>query len=236
VSAPELLLVLERRLAALRKSRPDLADALALQELLMRASLTSPRPPEAPPFPLPRELLATRIREGIPLLHDQPVTLDIHFAADIFSRLVDALEARDDPDLRVRLRALIAGAAAMDPERLFGEAFVQHHDHLAEIASQAGVDEELLETLARLAVRPILATYAERLMPLVERADDGTSDRTVWTRGYCPICGGWPLLGELRGVELAQCGCAARRAAAVGVHRALPARIAPTTTTGHWAA
>ena len=203
-TAPELLVVLERRLAALRKARPDLEEALGLQELLLRTSLSAARPPQSQPFPVPRELLIAQIRQGVPLLHDQPVFVDVHFAADLFSRLADALEARDDTDLRERFGALIAGAGRMDPERLFGEAFVQHEDHLAEIASQAAVDPELLETLARQAVRPILGAYAGRLLPLIERADDGTPDRAVWTRGYCPICGGWPVLGELRGVELAQ--------------------------------
>jgi FdhE protein len=192
----ELLALLERRLAGLRTARPDLEDALALQELLIRTALTSPRPPETHPFPLPRELAITRLRDGVPLLHDQPIVLDLHYAADLFSRLVEALEQRDDPDLHTKLVRLIGASSAMDPERLFAEAFVQHADHLADIALASGVDGELLETLARQAVAPVLRAYADRLFALV--------DSTEWTRGYCPICGSWPLLGELRGVELAK--------------------------------
>ncbi len=194
MSAPELLLTLDRRVAALRKSRPDLEEALSLQELLIRTALTSARPPEVQPFPLPHDALTARLQEGVPLLHDQPVVVDVQYAADLFSRLVDALEQRDDADLRTRLDVLVAATAAMDPERLFGEAFVQHEDHLAEIAAEAGVDAELLATLGRQAVAPLLRAYAQRLMPLIEG----------WNRGYCPICGGWPVLGGLRGVELAE--------------------------------
>jgi FdhE protein len=204
VSAPELLLILERRVAALRTPRPDLEDALSLQELLIRTVLTSARPPRAHPFPLPKEHLATRVRSGVPLLDDQPAFVDVHYAADLFSRLVDALQIRDDSDLQTRLSDLVNGTDKIDPERLFGEAFVQHHDHLIEIAQLANVDPELLETLARVAVAPLLRAYAEQLMPLVERADDGTPERAVWAAGYCPICGSWPGLGELRGIELAQ--------------------------------
>jgi FdhE protein len=53
-------------------------------------------------------------------------------------------------------------------------------------------------------VAPLLRAYAERLMPLVERLDDGSPDGCAWHKGYCPICGAWPVLGELRGVELAE--------------------------------
>jgi FdhE protein len=200
------LLGLDRRLAALRKTRPDLHEALELQEALVRATLSAPRPAEAHPFPLPHDQVAARLREGVPLLHDQPAYVDVHLAADVFSRLVNALQERQDAELGPRLEAVVTAATtgAIDPQRLFGEAFVQHTDHLNEIALQSGVDPELLGTLAAQSVAPLLRAYAERLLPLVQRHDDGSPETTLWQQGYCPICGGWPVLGELRGIELAQ--------------------------------
>jgi FdhE protein len=172
----------------------------------VRASLSAPRPPAAHPFPLPHDQLAARLRAGVPLLHDQPAYVDVHFAADLFSRLVDALQQRDDAELDARLDriASAATAGAIDPQRLFAEAFVQHADHLTDIAVQAGVDAELLITLAAQAVAPLRRAYAERLLPLAQRLDDGSPEGAAWQQGYCPVCGGWPLLAELRGIELAQ--------------------------------
>ncbi|HLZ30786.1 MAG TPA: formate dehydrogenase accessory protein FdhE [Chloroflexota bacterium] len=207
MAAPEeLLLLLDRRLAALRRARPDFDDVLDLQEQLIRQSLTSARPAQAQPFPLPRDQVAARIRGGVPLLHDQPASVDIHFAADLFSRLVNVLEQREDPELHTGLDALVGAATSgrLDPERLFGEAFVQHGEHLAELAVQADVDADLLATVAAQAVAPLIRAYAAHLLPLIERLDDGSPDGAVWQHGYCPVCGGWPALGELRGVELAQ--------------------------------
>jgi len=215
MSAPaDHLSLLDRRVAALRSTRPDLADALTLQDTLIRTVLTSARPPETQPFPLPREQAVARIRHGIPLLHEQPVWLDVHYAADLFSRLVDAFIERDDPDMTPRLNALVevATSGLLDPQQLFSEAFVQHLDHVAELAVSAGVDGELLSAVASQAVAPLLRAYAARLKPVVEQVDDGTLRGAAWTHGYCPICGSWPLIGELRGVELAQwwrcAGCA----------------------------
>jgi FdhE protein len=207
MAAPDTrVLLLERRLAALRKARPDLEQALAIQEQLIRASLEPPRPPETSPFPVPREHLAARIRAGIPLLHDQPAHVDVHLAADLFSRLVNTLQQLENPDVGAQLETLVGAATsgALDPQQLFTEAFVQHADHLADLAQRAGVDAELLATLAAQAVAPLLRAYAERLLPLVERLDDGSPDGAAWQRGYCPVCGGWPVLAELRGVELAR--------------------------------
>lgn len=205
-SAVDRLQLLDRRLAALRNSRRELDAALTLQEALIRTTLSGAREPRADPFPMPREGLVARVREGVPLLHDQPITLDIHYAADLFSRLVNVLSERNDAELADRLAPVVTAATAglVDPERLFAEAFVQHMDHLAEIAAAAGADPEVLATLAQRTVAPLLHAYAEHLLPLLERADDGTTNGAAWHLGYCPICGAWPLLGELRGVELAQ--------------------------------
>jgi FdhE protein len=202
----DLALLLDRRVAALKKARPELAEALELQAHIIGAGLSSARLPEAQPFALPREQVAARVREGVPLLHDQPVHIDVHFAADLFSRLVNILQQRDEPQLLSRLDALVEAATSggLDPQRLFGEAFVQHHDHLSEMAIQAGVDPELVTTLSIQSVAPLLRAYAEHLLPMLQRLDDGSVDGLAWQRGYCPVCGGWPVLGELRGVELAQ--------------------------------
>ena len=148
---------------------------------------------------------------SVPMLHDQTAHVDVHHAADLFSRLVNLLQQRDDTELRARLDVLVSAATsgALEPQRLFSEAFVQHHEHLAEIADAAGVDIELLTTIVAQAVAPLLRAYADRLLPLLERIDD-----VRWQRGYCWVCGAWPSLGELRGVELAQY----LRCAACGSH------------------
>src|SRR5438093_7609177 len=147
--AAEILAQLDRRVAALKKARPDLAVAIDLQEQLIRTALNSARPPRVAPFAVPRELAAARIRQGIPLLHDQPASVDVHFAADLFSRLVNVLQQRENEDTAPQLQALVSAATggALDPERLFVEAFVQHRDHLFEMATQSFVDADLLVTL-----------------------------------------------------------------------------------------
>src|ERR1051326_26955 len=202
---PDRLLVLERRVAALAAKRPDLADALTLQQELIRVVLETARPPRAEAFPLPRDAVVARVRDGVPLLHDQPVTLDINYAADVFSRMANVLTERNDPELATRLEGLVTAATSglLDPERLCAEAFVQHQEHVADLAATSGVDPELLATIGALSVAPLLRAYAAHLLPMLERVDDGSTRGAAWQRGYCPICGAWPLLGELRGVELA---------------------------------
>src|SRR5260370_41275941 len=137
---------------------------------------------------MPREHWLARLHEGVPLLHDQTAHIDVHFAADLFSRLVNVLQQRDDAELQSRLDGLVAAATsgAIDPQRLFSEAFVQHHDHLSEIANESGVDLELLVTVGAQSVAPLLRAYADRLLPMLERVGHNLTCQ----RGYSPICGG----------------------------------------------
>src|SRR5207253_2665152 len=104
----EIVALLDRRVTALKKARPDLETAIDLQAQLIRTAFESARPPQVASFPLPREMVAARVREGIPLLHDQPASVDIHFAADLFSRLVNVLQERGDQETAPRLEALVS--------------------------------------------------------------------------------------------------------------------------------
>jgi FdhE protein len=199
--ADEHTLLLDRRVAAWTAARPERARELACQGQLIRQSVTSVRPPVAQPFAVPREHVAARVHEGVPLLYDQPLRLDVEFASGLFKRLLSVLvEHVDDSGTLARLTDMrdAQTSGRLDPDRLFGEAFVQHADHLAEIAHELKLDLALLASLSVQAVAPLLWAYAERLRPMVERLDDGSPGAVVWQRGYCPICGGWPAVAEVR--------------------------------------
>lgn len=200
----EALLQLDRRLERLKHARPDLAAAADFQALLVREALTAAREPRIPAFPLPRERVLAKVRVGTPLLHQEPAEVDVHYAADLFSRLVNVATERGSPATASNVGPIAAAATEgrIPPDRLFAEAFVQHADHVWEIARSAGVDADLLAVLAAQSVAPLLRGYADRLRPVLESADDGSPEGATWQKGYCPICGAWPVLAELRGVEM----------------------------------
>lgn len=194
----------DRRLQALLEANPDLTDAAALQEAVLSSVDLHAAPIR--PIILPARRASDKLNRGTPLLHGEDVYLDEGFIRDVFGRLLGLLESR--PGIG-RLAAEIAEAAdahRLHPEHVVVEGFVNHPDHLQQVAADAGVDHELLATLADLSARPILAAYAEQLAPALERGP--------WGRGYCPICGAWPSLAELRGAEpdrhlrCSRCGCA----------------------------
>src|SRR5262249_46139183 len=68
-------------------------------------------------------------------------------------------------------------------------------------AEALALDAALTMTVLRLTALPDLASRAAALPPA-----------PGWPHGYCPVCGAWPLLGELRGLEqtrVLRCGLCA---------------------------
>jgi len=207
--------MLERRMGALLASRPDLLPALSLEAELLRESMAEVRPPDLRLRHLSTAEALQKLRAGVPLLHDERLGLDVHYAADLFERLLNVVVRHEDlREATAMAQPLIAAATEgrLDPNALFTEAFLRHQDHLGVLAATAGVEADFLFTLAILAVAPIARACAARLALVIEQLDDQIS----WRHGYCPMCGGPPLLGELRGVELrlflrcAMCGLAWR--------------------------
>jgi FdhE protein len=189
----ETLAELERRLERLSVDLPELAEPIALQAGLIRARVEMLEP-DLPPLRLAAHVAADRLRSGAPLLHQTPAFVDIGWSAGLFGRLVD-VAARQNANGALEAIVSALDEGVLDLEALFTEAFVQHREHVAQIAADADVDADQLASLAWLAVAPLLAAYAAQLAPFLERG------LGAWDRGYCPVCGAWPGLAERRGIQ-----------------------------------
>jgi FdhE protein len=124
-----------------------------------------------------------------PLLEGATVRVDGRKVRKLVRDLMRTADhARDDGVIwseRLRGRRLDAVA-------LLHAAIVRDHDAVQRIAVRVGVEPQALEVIAQLAATPLLHECARRWREHVPSA---------WTHGYCPICGAWPALAELRGLE-----------------------------------
>ena len=119
---------------------------------------------------------------GDPLLHGREVRVDTAHLQRRLKRLGDlvGLGQLAEPDVL----ELARGAVRQD-----GAVF--------ERAAQASAgDPGVLETIVNLAVWPLLQACGRALQDQIPPG---------WTQGYCPVCGAWPVLAELRGLERARC-------------------------------
>lgn len=176
---------LRDRLAALAAADPGLAEAVALRgtviELIGHAEVAIGE------LRAPADLVRARLAAGVPLLDRLELPCPPAVAA-LVERLAVAMLA--DPALRDGAEALLRAVRdrRLHVEQLVGEAVVGHDDHLAVLARSAAVSPAVAEPVADLAARPLLAAVARRLAPALGLG--------AWTRGYCPLCGGRPVLAE----------------------------------------
>ena len=137
-------------------------------------------------------------RGGRPLLDGAVITVG-HRLVGRWVRRILGIAAAAGTEVKPLARAVAAGW--LDPLALFESAVSQNVDRFHEL-SHADTDYRgPLRGLASLIAMPMLQNcrraWAERVP-------------TDWAYGYCPICGTWPALAEMRGLDGARhlrCGC-----------------------------
>ena len=152
----------------------------------------------APELTLSQAEVTARLRQGVPLLEWEALSLDWSALQDLFLKVT-------------ALGGEYYKAAAGDFEKLkdiaSNTSLLQKatrawykNQPLSSLAATSSVSEELLAAVIHSAVKPFLTTHAEALISLVNQEQ--------WRRGYCPICGGKPdfaFLDKERGARWLLC-------------------------------
>ncbi len=100
--------------------------------------------------------------------------------------LLAAAEAPGGASLRNAARS-----PKLDPRAVLVAGIRDDRAVLEAIAVEIGAAPEAFVPVAELAAMPVLQARGRRLKARCEG----------WTEGHCPICGAWPALAELRGLE-----------------------------------
>jgi FdhE protein len=132
--------------------------------------------------------LASAHAPGAPLLAGALVALDGRLAADWARRLLETAAAHASDGRLGDVRRL-------DAVELLEAAANQDEPRVRTLAEQVGAEPAALAATAQVATWPLLQACGRSL---------GSQQPVSWPRGYCPTCGGWPTLAELRGLERAR--------------------------------
>lgn len=186
---PALAAALER-LSRLADDSPALREAATLQSLMLRTIYA--RPAAIGTIAMPPERAAAKLSGGQPLLHAEDVPIDLPALATLLPRLADAIAAHTTPGAAADIAAA-ARSGALSVPALARHALDAEADAVRDRAAELGLSGELLGTLLRFSLFPALTQLAAQLAPALSAA--------AWDHGYCPVCGGAPVLGEHRGLE-----------------------------------
>jgi FdhE protein len=127
--------------------------------------------------------------EGAPLLGGAVISVDRRVVGRWLSRLL-ARTADVASEARPLHEAFRAGR--LDPLALLEAAVADDVARLETAAAPLSGDQAPLRAIAPLMAMPLLHAAQRRLASRVA---------PNWLRGYCPVCGAWPILAEDRGLE-----------------------------------
>lgn len=122
-----------------------------------------------------------------PLLHGATLRLEAGHVSRLVMRLAGELG--------------ILNVDRVDPLSLVLAGIERDDATIDALADRLAIPADTVSVLAQFAALPVLLNAAKRLDPDTSRA---------WQHGYCPVCGAWPALAELRGIQRERrmrCGC-----------------------------
>ena len=115
---------------------------------------------------------------GAPLMHGAALQLNGEREGRLVRRLAE--------------HARIANARDINAREALRAAIVRDEIGLTAMAERHGTSLDSFALLAHVASMPLLLSMSGAL---TER------DARAWQRGYCPVCGAWPSMVEIRGIE-----------------------------------
>ena len=179
----------QRHISTILSAQPEAAAWLAIMEAVLREGQTARWDDLAAATVLPAER-----DPRAPLLTGARVPSTARHAAlhAWVSRLL-LLASNAGADAAPLAHA--AQSPTLDAASLLEAAINADDARLAILADGLGIEVEPLAAVADLAAMPLLQALRRRFAPAVS---------SHWHEGCCPICGDWPRLAEIRGLERAR--------------------------------
>jgi formate dehydrogenase maturation protein FdhE len=137
---------------------------------------------DVPKIDLSEEAISSLIKQGIPLLKFDDLSIDWSLLQKIFGD-VNSLVASSSEELGQASKAPKDSSFSLTFLKEASRAWFEG-SQLTPWTAVSGISEVLLEAMLHAALRPFLISYCEVLL--------GSVNQEQWRRGYCPICGGNP--------------------------------------------
>ena len=160
------------------------------QLLSLQMAFLADRPGET--LPIAEPLIRLKLKEGFPLFSFKDFPVDAARFRVLFQKILRGISAAN-PKMTEQIPFIEKWLAAegQDLEPWLTLLFQEDGQPFIQAAASCGLDPEILLFLFLAAWKPFLKRRALAL------AQDLTLDWTTWSKGYCPVCGGMPLLAYL---------------------------------------
>ena len=212
-SRENLLESARQRWQIIRKERPDLEPALALQRELLTCMIDlagALSRGKLPRLSLPPKYLAAKLARGVPALAGEPIPLPVPVLTPALFQLCDALAVGGAGEAATHIRQELEGGK-LEAASLLTASLRREQAALRTGAEHRGLSPDLMWLVAELAVSPF-AHGLQRMVFGSVVSGELHEALEAWPHGYCPACGSWPAVGEVAGghrtLRCSFCSCA----------------------------
>ena len=136
-----------------------------------------------------REATMSAPADGVPLLHRTTLRADSGQLRRLLADLATEIAASSDAASRL-VSALQHGE--MEVIEIIRAAIGYDEERLDQLAREGNIEPSILGVTAQVGALPLLLACGQQFDSLVASIS--------WSEGYCPVCGGWPTLAEMRGL------------------------------------
>jgi FdhE protein len=180
----------KEQITRFKKKYPSYKEILDFYEKIIQEQISINPPIQVTAIEIREDLRKLQIKEGFPILNKENFTLDIPSSIKLFEslcRIGKNATAKMNENIQKIEQAITAGMLHPD------ELLIRHFDkiYLDKIAYELKIGEVILRFLIHMSILPSIHANVKKLKDQV--------DLKNWLRGYCPICGSFPKMSELKG-------------------------------------
>jgi FdhE protein len=133
-----------------------------------------------------------KLKEGFPFISFKNFPVDAARFRDLFHEILKGISAANPKMIeQIPLIEKWLTAEGQDLDRWLTLLFQEDGQPFLQAAASCGLDPEILLFLFLAGWKPFLKSLAQVL------AQDPELDWATWSKSYCPVCGGMPLLAYL---------------------------------------
>jgi FdhE protein len=185
---------------AIRAHKPDLGPAVELQQQLIGVVIgladTIDRG-RLPRLSLPPNYVAAKLARGAPALSGEPIPLPVTMLKPALIRLCNDLARGGAGAAAEHIRDAL-DETRMDPGSLLTASLQRDQAAIRTGAVHRGLAPDLLWLVAELAVSPFVYALQQCLIASAPADSRLRAAADAWRHGYCPLCGSWPALAEVK--------------------------------------
>jgi FdhE protein len=185
---------IENALNRIREDMPAAANLLdAFNDLLIEKARFKDELPTDETFAA-TQIEPDRFRQGVPVADKESFAISASQLRSAATRLMPAMRKgfpKIRPELTTLGKALLADE--VDLEITVKNLLTDRQEELHETARELSIEPEILSFAIGQLLKPFVEKRAESISPRLNELE--------WFKGYCPICGSWPMMSFLKGEE-----------------------------------